>query len=107
MVSITEAAHCPKCGVLGRLAKSNKTRADSGELCDVAVYHCTNDGCSWYNTGWLVQSDERGQVYERDQGTRGQDKTFQPMSRDQQAAGQRAVEDLLGRDLRDKDEPQN
>lgn len=103
-ITIEQAAKCPKCGVLGRLHTSRKTFAEGGEPCDIATYHCVTEACSWYGTGWAVQSDSRGMVYQRDQGTRGQDKTFNPLSREAMARGQRQVEDLMQRDLRDKDE---
>src|SRR5262245_50482361 len=106
MVSITEAAKCRgklpdnrRCGEIGKLIRSNKAYDDDGELCDVAVYHCVNPDCTWFNTGWVVQSNDRGEVYERDQGPRGQDKTFRAMSPDQLAYGRRMMEDIARRDL--------
>lgn len=101
-VTIDEAAHCPKCNEIGTIAKKEvKRHYIDREWWDVYVYICTNDGCVWYNTGWLVSSNERGVVYQRNQGTRGQDKTFVGLSNEQLSYGQRMIEDLVQRDLRD------
>lgn len=105
MVSIIKASHCPICGDQGKLRRSNKVKGDDGALWDFAVYYCPNEeGCRWgkQGSGWFVQSDEQGNVYERDKGPRGMDKTFDPrtVTPDRLSRGQRVVEDLRQKDLR-------
>jgi len=97
-VTVVEASKCPKCGTQGVLSKTEHTKDDAGAPCDVAVYLCDNEGCTWYKTGWVVQSDERGKVYQRDQGERGQDKTFEKPTPDFFARGRRIVEDVIRED---------
>lgn len=102
-VTIDEAAHCPKCGEVGIIAKKEvKKHYIDREWWDVYVYICTNELCRWYNTGWIVSSNERGVVYQRPSGPRGQDKTFLKLSPDQMAVGRRIVEDLKQRDMREE-----
>jgi hypothetical protein len=99
MVTIDEAAKCPKCGVVGKL-KVSKRKFFEGEWWDVAVYECANQRCTWFDQpGWLVSSNERGEVYERDQGPRGQDKTFTPMSPGALSRGRMDVEEVAGKDV--------
>lgn len=103
-ITIDQAAHCPRCGEVGEIAKKDvKRHYIDGEYWDVYVYICPNRSCVWYNTGWIVSSNERGIVYQRKQGERGQDKTFFRLTPDQMAVGRRMVEDLQGRDLRDEE----
>lgn len=101
-ITVEMASHCPICNEIGIIAKKEvKRQYIDREWWDVVVYQCTNENCRWYNTGWLVSSNDRGLVYQRNQGERGQDKTFSKMSPDQLARGQRMVEDLMQRDLRE------
>lgn len=102
MTTLNEAAFCPRCERRGREVRKVKDRDEGGSPCWVYTFHCQTELCPWYQTGWAVQTDERGNVFEREQGPRGQDKTFKKMSRDAIARGRRQVEDLLGEDLRDK-----
>jgi hypothetical protein len=69
-----------------------------GEWWDVVTYYCHNRGCRWYNSGWLVSSNERGEVYERSQGTRGQDKTFNPLSKSALERGRAQIEEVIQAD---------
>jgi len=101
-ITVDQASHCPKCGDVGTIAKKQvKQHYIDREWWDVYVYICGNSLCRWYNTGWAVSSNERGVVYQRPQGERGIDKTFQKLSPDQLAHGRRMVEDVEQRDLRD------
>ena len=101
-ITVEQASHCPKCNEIGIIAKKEaKRHYIDHEWWDVYAYQCTNDNCSWFNTGWIVSSNERGVVYQREQGMRGQDKTFLKLSPDQLAAGQRMIEDVVRRDLRE------
>lgn len=103
MVTIDEAALCPKCKTLGQVARNRSERKKfEGKMWDVCVYICVNEGCNWFNTGWVVQSDDRGVVYERPQGPRGQDKQFNKLSRGQMAAGRAMVEEVIGRDAEEE-----
>jgi hypothetical protein len=103
-VTIEQAAHCPRCGEVGSIAKKEvKKHFIDHEWWDVYAYICPNDKCVWYNTGWLVSSNERGIVYQRPQGERGIDKTFKKFSPDQMAMGRRMVEDVKQQDLRDEE----
>lgn len=103
--TIVEASKCPICGDQGKLRKSKKVLGDDKREWDLATYYCVNEeGCRWgkQESGWLVQSDEQGNVYERDRGPRGMDKTFdeRTVTPDRLSRGQRIVEDLRGKDLR-------
>jgi hypothetical protein len=69
-----------------------------GEMWDVVTYYCHNRGCNWYNSGWLVSSNEQGIVYERSQGPRGQDKTFTPLSKEALSRGRAEIEEVMGQD---------
>jgi hypothetical protein len=102
MVTIDEAAHCPRCDTIGEIAKKEvKRHFIENEWWDVYVYTCPNQVCPWWNTGWIVSSNERGIVYERPVGERGMPKSFPKLSKDQLAYGQRLVEDVVKKDLRD------
>lgn len=100
MVDIRDAAKCPKCGVLGELTSSRAALDESGKPCDIATYNCVTELCRWFGTGWVVQSDARGEIFERNQGPRGQDKTFPLLTPDQLARGRMAVEQAAEREDR-------
>jgi hypothetical protein len=95
-IPLEEAAKCPKCSKPGKLDGA-RALEDGGHL---NVYLCDNNRCVWLNTGWVVQTDKRGMVYERPIGDRGHDKSFPVMSNQVLSAGQRTVEDAVRRDLR-------
>jgi hypothetical protein len=97
MATLEEAAECPKCHLVGMLTGSDKKEID-GQEWDVTSYHCDNEDCSWYNTGWVVSSDKNGHVYERPRGERGMDKTFEPLSKEALFRGRAEVEEVIGRD---------
>lgn len=106
MTTVVEASKCPRCKSQGEIrkgggVKSGERKRIDNEWWDVVVYYCLNDVCPWFNTGWLVSSNERGEVFERQQGARGHDRTFERMSPDALARGRRMVEDLKNMDLRD------
>lgn len=103
MPSIEEAAKCPRCHLLGRLSHSSKTRDDQGVEWDVSEYHCDTEGCAWEGTGWVVQSDKNGIVYERPRGERGMDKTFEPLSKEALFRGRAEVEEVVGHDMESED----
>lgn len=103
-VTLDQASHCPRCGELGTIAKKDvKRHRIDHEWWDVYALLCVNSSCVWFNTGWLVSSNDRGIVYQRTQGERGIDKTFRKLSPDQIAMGRRMVEDLKQQDLRDEE----
>jgi hypothetical protein len=95
-ISLEEAARCPKCKKVGKFDGANALD-DGGHL---NVYKCDNSRCVWLNTGWVVQTDKRGAVYERAFGDRGHDKSFPTMNDQILSAGQRTVEDAVRKDLR-------
>jgi hypothetical protein len=99
-ISLEDAAKCSKCGKPGQLDIA-KPLEDGGHL---NVYICDNDRCEWgsIRSGWVVQTDRRGMVYEREIGGRGHDKSFPEMSNDLLSQGQRVVEDAVRRDLRNE-----
>lgn len=108
MVTIVEASKCPICGDQGKLRRSNKVDGDDGQKWDLATYYCPNEeGCRWakQGSGWLVQSDKEGNVWERSRGERGMDKTFEKrtISPDRLSFGRRVIEDIKQKDLRDDD----
>jgi hypothetical protein len=100
-ISLEEAAKCPKCSKAGKL-DGVRVLEDGGHL---NIYLCDNSRCEWgmESSGWVVQTDRRGTVYERPKGDRGHDKSFPTMSEQLLAQGRRAVEDAVRRDLRPKD----
>lgn len=99
-VPLEEAAKCPKCGKPGMLTMSGPV--DDGG--DFNVYNCDNDRCEWgeQRSGWLVQTDERGHVFERNRGTRGMDKDFPTMSPDALARGRALLENAIQEEHIDK-----
>lgn len=94
--TLQEASYCPRCQKAGERSLHRAFRDNS----KLYIIKCLNGDCSWYNTGWAVQVDSDGQVYEREIGPRGMDKTFPTLSPDQLAYGQRLIEDIKGEDLR-------
>jgi len=95
MVTVKEAAYCPKCNELG-IVVANKKLANGDDL---TTYHCENRLCRWYRTGWVVQSDTNGHVAEREHGARGLDKDFPHMTPGQLARGRAAAEETLGKEI--------
>ena len=95
-ITLAEASHCPRCNQRG---ETEQVR-DLPNRDKMHVLICKNEGCEWYNTGWVVQVAPDGSVFQREQGERGQDKTFPKLTEDQLAYGRRTMEDIEGRDLR-------
>ena len=97
-ISLEDAAKCGKCGKAGKL-DSVFELPDGGHA---NVYICDNNLCIWgmERSGWVVQTDARGTVFEREIGERGMDKTYPTMTPGLLASGQRKAEDALERDLR-------
>jgi hypothetical protein len=108
-ITVEEASKCPKCNQTGKLGNVEPSFTDDyGKRWDVVIYSCTNEQCNWFETGWPVSSDDRGVVFQREQGTRGQDKTFEPMSSDALAYGRRVLEDAINDDAESvKNNPAN
>lgn len=106
-VTIQEAAKCPKCKKEGRLDQNFKHTDEHNINWDVTTYICDNEICPWYNTGWVVQSDKNGVVYERDIGERGMDKDFPKLSPDVKSVGRMYLEDIVRRDLEAPHDPEN
>lgn len=99
MIRIEEAAKCRVCGDVGYLVVNQKADSPStGEEVDLSVYECQNRVCLNYgsNNRWLVQSDKRGIVYERNRGPRGMDKDFPTRSNEYWSKGKAIVEDAIG-----------
>lgn len=96
MPTFDEAKCCPKCAKPGeaKLERVIDRRANTR----LYTVKCLNEGCRWFNTGWAVQVDGEGMVFERNRGPRGMDKSFPVMSPDQLAHGRAQVEDVLKRD---------
>lgn len=95
-VPLEQAARCPKCDKPGQLTMVKPVPIEQGGG-HVNVYNCDNDRCVWgeQGSGWIVQTDERGFVFERDHGPRGMDKDFPKMSPDALARGRRNLEDVI------------
>lgn len=106
---VEDAAKCPKCGEVGALKTTTRVEDERtpGKWWDLGEYECATELCVWFGTGWAVQSDENGLVYERPKGERGMDKTFTPMSPDLKAAGRAFLEDIVERDLEEPFDPEN
>lgn len=101
MATFDEARECPHCK---KPMEATLYSRDEHIKREVYTTKCMTEGCRWYGTGRIIQLDN-GIVFERQQGPRGQDKTFKPLTNDQLAVGQRMVEDAVQRDLRDKGRP--
>ncbi len=65
MTSISTASKCPKCNNQGELVQSTPARRGMYES---RIYKCTTKLCRWFDSNWLVQIDEDGNVPERDIG---------------------------------------
>ncbi len=94
-----EAKKCPICKESGEETYSEP----DGMGGKVHTITCKNEGCRWYNTGWLVQVDRKGNIPVRDQGPRGQDKDFPKLSPGLLSMGQRTLEDIVQEDLRNQE----
>lgn len=110
-VRVEEASKCPKCKIVGVLQSTEHIGAmdprGDGKEWDLAAYVCATEGCEWFGTGWAVQSDADGFVFERERGERGMDKTFTTLSPDLKSAGRRYLEDIVNRDLEEPFDPEN
>src|SRR5436305_15045216 len=84
MVTVDEAARCPKCREVGKVVRSGR----GPQLSTARNYQCENEMCRWFQTGWVVQIKADGTIPERSQG----DKTFEPLDLAQRQAGQRMIE---------------
>ena len=95
--TLEEVSNCPKCGQAG---ERSLHRADPRDNTKLYTIKCMTKTCRWFDTSWAVQVDGDGQVFERERGERGMDKTFPSLTPGQLAAGQRMIEDIKGEDLR-------
>ena len=102
-VPLEEAAKCTKCGKPGELVMVKPTPQELGGG-HVNVYICDNPGCVWgaEKTGWIVQTDERGFVFERPRGERGMDKDYPKMSPDALSRGRMILEDAINQEHIDR-----
>lgn len=94
-VTFEEAKRCPRCDQPGEEVQTKHL----GRKGKAHVIHCKNEKCRWFNTGWVVQTDPDGNIPQREQGDRGQDKDYEARSEDQLAAQKRYWEDVEGRKL--------
>jgi hypothetical protein len=102
-VPLEEAAKCPKCGKPGILVAVQPVPDEKGGG-HVNAYNCDNEGCVWgqEHSGWLVQTDRRGHVFERERGSRGMDKDFPKMTPGQLSMGRAILEDAIQSEHIDK-----
>lgn len=99
LTTFEKAKRCPKCDQPGE-ASLHKNLPRGGKVYTVM---CRNEKCRWFDTGWAVQVNPDGEVYDRTKDPMGGKlKTYPALSPGQLAAGQRAIEDMRGRDLRDE-----
>lgn len=101
-IQLEEAAKCSKCGLPGELI-STRPIISEGTKWDLSEYQCDRQSCPWEGWNWLVQSDANGIVYEREIGSRGMDKTFNPISPGSLSRGKANLEDALRREVVSKD----
>jgi len=52
VASLEEAEHCPKCDQVGEVQMTVQLGRREGKA---ITYHCKNQLCRWFNTGWVVQ----------------------------------------------------
>ncbi len=106
-MKIHEAAKCRTCKYDGELIISQPSISPSTrEPVDLAVYECRNELCLDYQWRWIVQSDEEGNVPERDHGPRGVDKDFPRLSSEALSKGRAVVEEAIGKE-HNRDEENN
>lgn len=86
MATIEEAIHCPRCQETGKEVKKYPSTRGS----TIYVFHCQNEKCHWYGTGWTVQVNRDGSVPERTKGM----KEFPALSVYDEAAAKRILDEL-------------
>lgn len=86
MATLDEASRCPICSQPGRQTASSSGSKGS----KLYNYLCMNTECRWFDTGWLVQLDRNGDVYERPKGQ----KEFAPIPEAQQRLIEAQLEQL-------------
>lgn len=97
--TLEEAKRCPRCGESGE--KHSERPVGGGAK--VITFHCKNEGCAWFNTGWGVQINRDGSIPVND----GPGEKQFAMPDWLKNAGRREVEEtefIFGFD-RDKDDP--
>jgi len=60
MTKYEDAKRCPKCDQPGELKGTSVIERGAR----VETYHCMNEDCSWFNTGWAVQINRDGSIPE-------------------------------------------
>jgi hypothetical protein len=98
LTTFEQAKRCPKCDQPGD-ASVHRGLPGGGRVYTVM---CRNEKCRWFDTGWAVQINPDGEVYDRAKDQMGGKlKTYPAMTPGQLAQGQRAIEDVVKRDLRE------
>lgn len=87
VLTFEDAKNCPKCGSQGKVVRTDRT-TDGGKL---NVVHCQNDKCTWFNTGWTVQTKSDGTLYEREAGP----KQFPSMDDRMKTVAQHIIDDAV------------
>lgn len=59
MATFAEASKCPKCGFTGEAGPKTPTRKPG---VFAVVCTCYNNGCRWFQSGWVVQINADGSV---------------------------------------------
>ncbi len=86
MATLEDATRCPKCQTTGREVKKSSGPKES----KIYVFHCPNDKCRWFNTGWTVQVNANGSIPERVKG----EKEFPALSVYDEAAAKKILDEL-------------
>lgn len=86
MPTLDEASRCPICKEPAQQTVSRSGSRGS----KLHTYVCRNQNCRWYDTGFLVQVDSNGDVYERPKG----EKEFTPFSKEQASRIEAGLEAL-------------
>ena len=64
MVTMSQAAKCPRCNNVGELVYKGRNKANPNYT--DYQYECKTAVCPWVGTRWLVQEDDEGNIPERD-----------------------------------------
>lgn len=96
---------CPKCNKPMQEMRRDTARNPDGDPVIVYAYNCLTEGCSWEGTGRAVQTDMRGNVFQRPMGERGMDKDWPKLSPDALYRGKIAVEEAIGARIEDDNNP--
>ena len=63
ITSMDEASRCPRCKNPGEETSRTKARSPrTRQMQTVITFTCRSERCVWFNTSWIVQVDEDGNI---------------------------------------------